>query len=201
MVRDPGSGGSAAERNRQPILEVLVRLLPAAGMVLEVASGSGQHVMHFARALPALTWQPSEPDPELREAIRKRLEVEALRNVRMPLALDVLDSDWPLSLVDAVLCINMIHIAPWAAAEGLVRQSSRLLRPGAPFVLYGPYKRGGRHTTPSNEAFDASLRARDPAWGVRDLDDVTTLAQRYGFDCAEIVAMPANNLTVAFRRV
>jgi SAM-dependent methyltransferase len=190
----------AAERNKQPILDVLQRVLPPQGTVLEIASGTGQHVAHFARALPRLTWQPSEPDAELREKIRERLEVEALPNVRAPLALDVLVDDWPMAPVDAVLCSNMIHIAPWAATEGLMRHASRLLARGGRLAIYGPFKRGGQHTAPSNEVFDTSLRARDPAWGVRDLDDVKRLAERYGLAQTDVIAMPANNLIVVFRR-
>jgi hypothetical protein len=197
----PPSDSPAAERNKQPILDVLLRVLPAEGTVLEIASGTGQHVVHFARALPQLIWQPSEPDAELRDTIRERLDSEGLQNVRAPLALDVLVDVWPITSADAVLCSNMIHIAPWSATEGLVRHASRLLASGAPLILYGPFKRRGRRTAPSNEAFDASLRARDPAWGVRDLDEVTALAQRHGFELAEVVEMPANNLTVVLRRV
>jgi hypothetical protein len=157
-------------------------------------------VAHFARALPRLTWQPSEPDAMFREAIRGRLRAERLMNVRDPLALDVLESAWPALAADAVLCINMIHVAPWTATEGLVRHASRLLAPDRSLILYGPYKRGGRHTAPSNDIFDRGLRARDPEWGVRDLDDVTAIAHGEGFGIADIVEMPANNLTVVLRR-
>jgi SAM-dependent methyltransferase len=195
-LKDHPSG----ERNKQPILEVLQRVLPPVGTVLEIASGTGQHVVHFARALPALTWQPSEADAECREAIHARLRAAPLANIREPLALDVHDDAWPLMAADAIVCINMIHIAPWTATEGLVKHAGRLLAAGKPLILYGPYKRGGRHTAPSNEAFDTGLRARDPAWGVRDLDDVTTLAARHGFGPPDVIAMPANNLTVVFRR-
>jgi SAM-dependent methyltransferase len=190
----------AVERNQQPILEVLRRVLPPAGTVLEIASGTGQHVVHFARALPALTWQPSEADAECLEAMRARFRAVPLANVREPLALDVHDDAWPHIAADAIVCINMIHIAPWTATEGLVKHAGRLLGAGKSMILYGPYKRGGRHTAPSNEAFDASLRARDPAWGVRDLDDVMMLAARHGFGQPDVIAMPANNLTVVFRR-
>jgi SAM-dependent methyltransferase len=189
-----------AERNKQPILEVLQRVLPPEGIVLEIASGTGQHIVHFASALPRLIWQPSEADAECREAIRARLSAASLANVREPLALDVHDDAWSLVAADAVVCINMIHIAPWTATESLLEHAARLLATGKPLVLYGPYKRGGRHTAPSNEAFDTNLRARDPAWGVRDLDDVTTLAEHHGFGPPEIIAMPTNNLTVVFQR-
>jgi SAM-dependent methyltransferase len=190
----------AAERNKGPILEVLVRVLPAQGAVLEVASGTGQHVVCFARALPDLHWRPSDVAPELLEAIRSRLAAAALPNVAPPLALDVLEPRWPDVAADAVLCINMIHIAPWRAARGLFAHAARLLASGAPLILYGPYKRSGTHTAPSNAAFDESLRARNPEWGVRDLDDVTALGAELGFRRDEVVAMPANNLTVVYRR-
>jgi hypothetical protein len=194
--RDHPSG----ERNKQPILDVLVRVLPPDGTVLEIASGTGQHVVHFARALPKLVWQPTETDAECREAIRARLRATQLANVREPLALDVCDDSWPLVAADAIVCINMIHVAPWSATVGLVKHAGQLLVAGKPLILYGPYKRGGRHTAPSNEVFDASLRARDPTWGIRDLDDMTTLAKRHGFGQPDAIAMPANNLTVVFRR-
>ena len=190
----------AAERNKQPILDVLGRWLPQSGIVLEIASGTGQHVVHFARALPALQWQPTDADPELRSAVAARAATASLENVLPPLALDVLDAAWPVTAADAVLCINMIHIAPRAATAALLRGSARLLRGGAPLILYGPYKRGGRHTSASNEAFDASLRARNPDWGIRDLDEVAASARDNGFDLRDVVSMPANNLTVLFER-
>jgi SAM-dependent methyltransferase len=190
----------SGERNKQPILEVLLRVLPPNGTVLEIASGTGQHVMHFARALPKLIWQPSEADAAGREAIHERLRAAPLANVLAPLALDVHDDAWPPIAADAIVCINMIHIAPWTATEGLIEHAGRVLASGKPLILYGPYKRGGHNTAPSNEAFDASLRARDPAWGVRELDDVAALAKRHGFGQPDIIAMPANNLTVVFRR-
>ena len=190
----------AAERNKQPILDVLEGWLPQSGIVLEIASGTGQHVVHFARALPALRWQPTDADPELRTAVAARAVSAALENVLPPLALDVLDAAWPVTAADAVLCINMIHIAPRAATAALLRGSARLLRGGAPLILYWPYKRGGRHTAASNEAFDASLRARNPDWGIRDLDEVAASARDNGFDLRDVVSMPANNLTVLFER-
>jgi hypothetical protein len=190
----------AAERNKAAILDVLRQVLPDRGLVLEIASGTGQHVVHFARALPALCWQPTDPDAALRESIAAHVAASGLENVSAPLALDARDGRWPINRADAVVCINMIHIAPWSAAEGLVLGASHLLGAGAPLVLYGPFRQGGRHTAPSNEAFDASLRQRDPEWGVRDLDDVTVLARQHGFEPGQAVAMPANNLTVVFAR-
>ena len=190
----------AAERNKQPILEVLQRVLPPRGTVLEVASGTGQHAVHFARALEALTWQPTEPDATLRAALAARVSAAALANLRAPEPFDVLDERAPAVDPAAIVCINMIHIAPWAATEGLFGHGARLLAAGAPLVLYGPYKLDGRHTAPSNEAFDASLRARDPRWGVRDLADVQAVGAAHGFDFRELVPLPANNFAVVFAR-
>jgi len=192
----------SAQRNRGPILEVLRRVLPASGRVLEIASGSGEHAVFFARALPKLTWQPSDPDPAALESIRAWIAHEKLANVLDPLVLDVARARWAYSLdsVDAVLCINMIHIAPWEACLGLFYGCEELLPPGGPLVLYGPFMRGGAHTAPSNAAFDASLRREDPRWGMRDLDGVVREAQWRGFDLEEVVEMPANNLTAVFRK-
>jgi SAM-dependent methyltransferase len=196
-----GLESPAAERNKQPILEVLERWLPRAGTVLEIASGTGQHAVHFARALPTLTWQPSDTDPSLRAAAGARVARAALGNLLLPLALDVLDPAWPVDAAAAVICINMIHIAPSAATPALLRGSARVLGRGSPLVLYGPFKRGGQHTAASNEAFDASLRARNPDWGVRDLDTVASSAREHGFELVHVASMPANNLTVVFERV
>jgi SAM-dependent methyltransferase len=190
----------AAERNKGPILDAIRARLPHAGVVLEIASGTGQHIVHFARAVPALTWQPTDADDDLRAAATERIRAAGLSNVRAPLRLDVLAADWPPAEADAIVCINMIHIAPWSATKGLMEGAARLLRPASPLFLYGPYKRGGRHTAPSNEAFDESLRARNPDWGVRDLDDVERCAKQHGFALVDVVAMPANNLTVTFER-
>jgi len=191
----------SAQRNRGPILEVLRRVLPAAGRVLEIASGAGEHIVYFASALPALTWQPSDPDSAARESIRAWIAQEKPANVLAPLPLDMTNARWPYRLdkVDAVVCINMIHIAPWEACLGLFYGCEELLPPGGPLGLYGPFMRGGVHTAPSNAAFDASLRRQDPHWGVRDLDDVVREAALRGFHLAEVVEMPANNLMVVLR--
>jgi hypothetical protein len=191
---------AAAERNKQPIAEVLASVLPAEGLVLEVASGTGQHAEHFARELPGLVWQPSERDAESCAALAERVERARLPNLRTPLALDVHDARAPLERASAVVCSNMIHIAPWSACEGLLRHASALLAAGGPLVLYGPFMRDGVHTAPSNAAFDASLKARNAAWGVRDLTDVDGLARLHGFALQVTIAMPANNLTVVWRR-
>lgn len=189
---------AAAERNKDAILGVLRRVLPAKGLVLEIASGTGQHVAHFAQALPALEWQSSDPDPDHLESIRAW--IEGLANVREPLELDVTKLPWPIAQADAVFCANMIHVAPWAAAEALIAGAGKILGAGGLLMLYGPFKRNGRHTALSNEAFDASLRENDPEWGVRDLEAVAALAARSGFGLEEVVEMPANNLGVILRK-
>jgi SAM-dependent methyltransferase len=190
----------AAERNRDPILAVLQRVLPPMGLALEIASGTGQHVVHFAKALPGWTWQPSEPDPQMRDSIAAWVSETGLANVLPPLDLDVSRADWQVERADAVLCINMIHISPWRATEHLLAGCERLLGPGGILFLYGPYRRFGRHTAPSNEAFDESLRQRNPQWGVRDLETVEETANQHGFVLSEVVEMPANNLSLVFVR-
>ncbi len=190
----------AAERNKGPILEVLRTLLPASGRVLEVASGTGQHVVYFAAALPGLSWQPSEPGADRLAIVAARVAQAALANVRPPLALDVRVRPWAVEApLAAVLAINLIHIAPWSVAEALVAGAAERLGDGGLLVLYGPYREDGRHTAPSNEAFDVKLRGEDPAWGVRDLGELATLAVAQGFGAPAVTRMPANNLTVAFR--
>jgi hypothetical protein len=190
----------AAERNKQPIADVLARVLPRSGLVLEVASGTGQHAEHFASLLPSLTWQPSDADAGMFPALAARVQRAGLPNLRAPLSFDVHASAPPLDDVAAIVCSNMIHIAPWSACVALLGHAERLLAPAAPLVLYGPFKRGGKHTAPSNVAFDADLRRRNPEWGVRDLDEVVALARKHSLELAEAVAMPANNLTVVLRR-
>jgi SAM-dependent methyltransferase len=187
-------------RNREPILEVLKRILPSHGLVLEIASGTGEHAAFFAGELPLLTWQPTDPDERALASIVAHRAAASSANLLPPLQLDVHAEHWPIERTDAVICCNMIHIAPWSACESLIAGAARVLPPGGILYLYGPYKIDGRHTAPSNEAFDADLRARNPRWGIRDLADVAALAQRHGFGVAETVAMPANNLSVIFRR-
>ena len=190
----------AAERSKEPILTVLRRVLLDSGLVLEIASGTGQHVVHFAGALPGLTWQPSDPDPQMRASITAWAADAGLPNVWPPLDLDVLADAWPVERADAVVCINMIHIAPWAATLHLMAGAARLLPTQGVLVLYGPFRRFDRHTAPSNEVFDAQLRRTDPAWGVRDLEMVTSVAEQNGLALEEVNEMPANNLSVVFRR-
>lgn len=190
----------SAARNRDPILNILRRFLPARGVVLELASGSGEHTIHFAQAFPALAFQPSDPDPQARASIDAWVASTGLRNVRPALALDATAQPWPVHAADAVLCINMIHISPWEAAVGLVSGAAALLPPGGLLYLYGPYRRNGGHTAPSNEAFDRSLRERNPAWGIRDLEAVADLAAAHGFGPPAIEQMPANNLSLIFSK-
>ncbi len=191
----------AAARNREPILGVLRSRLGPGARVLEVASGSGEHAAWFAQGLPGVVWRPSDREPAALASIRARRDAAALPNLEEPLALDAADAgSWPAGPMDAVVCLNMIHIAPWPAAEGLMAGCGRLLAPGGMLYLYGPFREGGAHTAPSNAAFDESLKARDPAWGVRDLEAVADLAARQGLDLAERIAMPANNLSLIFIR-
>jgi SAM-dependent methyltransferase len=190
----------AVARNRDPILAVLRRILPDRGTVLEIASGTGEHAAYFAAQLPALIWQPSDVDPEALASIEAHRAAANAPNLRAPVMLDVTAPAWPVPHADAVVSMNMIHISPWTAAQGLMSGAGRLLAAGAPLYLYGPFKENGEHTAPSNAAFDASLKARDPQWGVRDLGDVRALAASHGFDFVERVAMPANNLSLVFRR-
>jgi SAM-dependent methyltransferase len=191
---------ASAERNKGPILAVLERVLPRTGFVLEIGSGTGQHVAHFAKALPQLTWQPSDPEVAFRESIRLWIREENLANVRAPAELDVRTLPWPVTRADAVLCINVVHVAPWTATEALLSGASDVLTNGGVMCLYGPYRRFGRHTAASNEAFDTQLRANDPAWGLRDLEAVVELAATAGFELAEIVDMPANNFSIVLRK-
>lgn len=190
----------AASRNREPILAVLKRVLPVRGMVLEIASGTGEHAVFMARHLPALTWQPSDVDAESRASIDAWRRDAALDNLLPAMAIDASAGHWGIDRADAVVCINMVHISPWAATEGLVRGAGCILPAGGVLYLYGPYRLEGRATAPSNEEFDASLRARNPEWGVREAAAVGRLAEAEGFALAEIVDMPANNVSLVFRK-
>jgi hypothetical protein len=185
-------------RNRDPILNVLRANLPASGLILEVASGTGEHIAHFATALPGLRWQPTELDAE------RRVSIDAwtagLSNVMPAISLDAMETQWPVRQADVVLCINMIHITPWAAAEGLVAGAARLLPIGGLLILYGPYRRAGIPMEPSNSAFDADLRSRNPDWGLREVEAVVPLATAAGFDTPVIRQMPSNNLMLMFPR-
>lgn len=191
---------AAAERNKEPILAVLESVLPPAGRALEIASGTGQHVCFFAAALPGLRWLPTEPDDAARAAMNSRIRESGLTNVDAPVALDVHEPRWPVGdALDAIVCINMIHISPWSSTAALCAGAARHLRVGGLLVTYGPYLENGT-AVQSNLDFDASLRRRNPAWGLRDLDDVTRVADEHGLARRQVVRMPANNLTVVFAK-
>lgn len=200
MSNDPRNYAAAAERNKDALLAVLTESLPATGLVLEIASGTGRHVAHYAQNLPALTFQPSEPNTDQHASILAWVEEAGASNVHPPLTLDVIEGPWPDIAVDAVICANMIHIAPWTATPALMQGAAKVLRPGGPLVLYGPFIRADCETAPSNLAFDADLKMRNPSWGLRDLADVTAEAEAAGFTLERVVEMPANNLTVVFRK-
>jgi hypothetical protein len=192
---------SATDKNREPILGALRTLLPPAGTVLEVASGTGQHAVHFARALPSIVWQPSEVDPESLESIHAWRAEAALPNLRAPVELDVTREDWEVAPAHAIVCINMTHIAPWAATTALLTNGPRHLLARGLLILYGPYVIPGRETAPSNVEFDASLRRQNPAWGLRDLGEVTRIAETRGWERTQVLDMPSNNVVVAFKLV
>ncbi|MET0384910.1 MAG: DUF938 domain-containing protein [Polyangiales bacterium] len=190
----------APERNKVPILEVLQRVLPASGRLLEVASGSGQHALFFADALPGWTWLPTDIEGEHLASIEAYRADAKHGNLAAPRTLDVLAERWDVGALDAVFCANMIHIAPWECCEALLRGAAEHLRSGGHLVLYGPFRIAGEHTSESNRDFDAGLRARDSRWGVRDLEAVDAIAQRFGLTRTQLVAMPANNQCVVFVR-
>lgn len=191
----------AADRNKDPILAVLREWLPAAGTVLEIASGTGQHVCHFAATLPGIRWQASEPDDASRDVLTARIEESGVQNVAAPLALDVMQKPWPVATrYDAILCINMVHISPWAATLALLDGAARHLADAGKLILYGPYLEDGT-AAPSNLDFDASLKRRNAHWGLRALEDVTAEAAARGLLRRQRVQMPANNLTLVFERV
>ncbi len=190
----------ATHRNRDAILGVLHKELPSAARVLEVASGSGQHATFFAGALPGITWQPSSIDDDELASIEAWREECGARGLLAPVRLDARESAWPAGPYDALFCANMVHIAPWSAAEGLFAGAARVLRPGGVVLLYGPFRFSGRFLAASNEAFDASLRDRDPGWGVRDVEDLVALADRVGLAHVRTHEMPANNHVLVFVR-
>ena len=190
----------ATVRNRDAIADVLEAVLPPTGTVLEVASGTGEHIVHFAQRFPQLVWQPSDYSDLSLPSIAAWVAETGVTNVRHAVQLDAGLPAWPVPQADAILCINMIHIAPWAATIGLMAGAGRLLQAGAPLYLYGPYLRDGVETAPSNLAFDQSLKERDPDWGLRDLSAVIALAAEHGLHIDQVIEMPANNLSVIFRK-
>ncbi len=189
----------ATERNRDHIASVLQDILPASGTVLEIASGTGEHVVHFAAVFPHLDWQPSDHDAAGLASIEAWRDEANLANLRAPILIDAA-GPWPVLRVDAVLCINMVHISPWEATQGLFSSATEALTAGAPIYLYGSYKRRGVTTADSNLAFDQSLKSRNPQWGLRDLEDVTAAAHDAGFLLDHVIEMPANNLSVVYRK-
>ncbi len=191
----------AAQRNRDPILAILQAHLPAAGLILEVASGSGEHCVGFGEKLPGHVIQPSDPDPRARDSINAWIAQSGLGNIRPAIDLDASAPTWPLIHAAAVVCINMAHISPWAATQGLFRGAARVLPASGPLFLYGPFKRGGAHTSRGNADFDRDLRLRNPEWGIRNLEQVGELGRAEGFSGPLVFAMPANNLTLLFHKL
>jgi SAM-dependent methyltransferase len=190
----------AVARNREPILRVLRDCLPPSALVLEIGSGTGEHAVWFSRALRTLTWLPTDQDPEALRSIAAWRQGAGLANLLPPLPLDASAETWPIAQADVVIAINIVHIAPWTTAQGLIAGAARVLASGGLLYLYGPFREGGMHTAASNAAFDADLRARDTSWGVRDLGEITVFASLHGFEEPKKIAMPANNLSVLFRR-
>ncbi len=191
----------ATQRNRDAIATVLRRILPPSGLVLEIASGSGEHAAHFATHFPNLMWQPSDLDPAVLDSISAHGQASGGANLCPPLALDVAAQPWPIDEAAAILCINMVHIAPWSACQALLRGAGAVLAEDGVLYLYGPYMRRGRHTAPTNAAFDASLRQRNPSWGLRDVEDIESEARQYGLRLEEIVDMPSNNFSLILRKI
>ena len=190
----------AAERNKDPILEVLREFMGEPKFVVTIAEGSGQHVVHFAEHLPHVTFQPTDVDPNALASISAYVDEARYSNIRPPVYLDALAEPWPVEHADVALCINMIHISPWIATEGLFRGAARILPQGGHLITYGPYRFSGAFTAPSNEEFDASLRSRNPEWGVRDVDDLKTIGVANGLKLERTVAMPANNHCLVFTK-
>lgn len=202
MRSDKARHFPATARNRDAIADILKLHLPDSGTVLEIGSGSGEHCVYFSRLFPNLVWQPSDPDPLNLDSIQAWIDAEApdAANIRPPLSINASDVILPIDAADAIFCANVIHISPWDATEGLMRNAGNLLPAGGPVFLYGPYRIGGEHTAPSNEAFDRSLRSQNETWGVRDLEDVSAEGEKNGLVFAERIGMPANNFSVIFRK-
>jgi Protein of unknown function (DUF938) len=190
----------ATQRNRDPIVSVLRDVLPDKGQIIEIASGTGEHVVHFAAYFPHLIWQPTDFDPAGLSSIAAWAAECRLPNILHPLKLDAAESEWPVKQADGIVCINMVHISPWSATEGLFAGAKTLLSGGAPLFLYGPFREDKVPTVPSNEAFDASLRAANTDWGLRIVEDVANIAETQGFTLERRVPMPANNMSLIFRR-
>lgn len=189
----------ATERNRDFILEILTKFLPKEGRVLEIASGSGEHIVHFAKAFPLITWQPSDLEEECLASIQAWTDFHELSNIEPPLNLDT-TKEWDLEPLDALVCINMVHISPWEATVGLMEKAGELLRSEGTLYLYGPYKKDGQHTAPSNESFEEWLKEQDLRFGVRNLEDVQHLGEQNGLSLSQIIDMPANNFSLVFNK-
>ena len=198
---DARRSAPAALRNRQPIAQVLREWLPKSGLVLEIASGSGEHAVHFAEAFPHLEWQPSDVHPDALTSIESWRSTSRLPNLRPPLPIDAAEKDWPVEHADAVISINMVHISPWDSALGLIAGASRILPIGAPLILYGPWLKDDIPTAVSNLAFDADLKARDPQWGLRRVEAFAAAAEARQLELQEVRAMPANNMMLILRRL
>jgi Protein of unknown function (DUF938) len=190
----------ATERNRDAIADVLAEILPATGTVLEIASGTGEHLVHFATRFPSITWQPSDYDEAGLASIAAWSAEADLPNILPPVRLDAAALDWPINQTDMILCINMVHISPWEATTGLLKGAGRVLSAGRVLCLYGPYRRADAPTAPSNESFDVSLKSRNPNWGLRSVEDVVDVAREQGLVLDRLIEMPANNLSLIFRR-
>ena len=201
QMADHRQHAPATLRNRDAILGVLRSVLPTTGIVLEIASGTGEHIVHFAQDLAGLIFQPSDPDPDALLSVSAWVEATRSTNVRLPVILDASQPPWPIASANGIICINMIHVSPWKATVGLMRGAGEILPPAAPLYLYGPYKRQNIPTAASNKAFDQSVRDYEPTWGLRDLEAVAAMAQSAGFSEPVITEMPANNLSVVFRRL
>lgn len=191
----------ATERNREAIAEVLARELPASGTVLEIASGTGEHAMHFAALFPDLVWQPSDPDEAARASIAAWRADYPGENLAVPIALDASEPVWPIERADAILCVNMVHISPWESTLGLIAGAGHLLSAGAPLILYGPYLERGVETAPSNLTFNDWLKARNPRWGLRQAEQIDAVASGHAFERSARHAMPANNIMLIYRRI
>ncbi len=207
LPQDGRQFAPATARNRDPILAILKRVLPPEGTVLEIASGTGEHAVYFAQNLEPRYWLPSDPAPDQRVSVNAWAAKEPCDRLQPPLNIDVTQKSWPVERIlpsppiTAIVAINMIHIAPWQACLGLMAGAGRILRPGHVLYLYGPFMRGGVHTAPSNASFDEMLQSQDPRWGVRDMEDVVDAARAQGLDLTEIIEMPVNNLSLAFKRL
>ena len=200
MSEDPRRYAPATARNRDPLLQVLKSLLPQTGTILEIASGTGEHACYFAPAFGDTVWQPSDTDESAIASINAHRQADAPANLASPLYLNVMESEWPVSAADAVLCVNMVHIAPWACCESLLQGCAHVLPPGAPLVLYGPFKRDGAHTAPSNVEFDQTLRRQNADWGIRDMGEIAEAGKARGLTIEDPITMPSNNFCLVLRQ-